>query len=149
MVSQFHGITVGLVLLLSIYSILKFAFFFVVTYPKRRAALDKAYAGRAYSGAMGDRVLLALTVVVAVLALLDRAVPIAFLGGMFVGATLIQLFFHAFHEPVALDREAPEPRSPLKRMSYAIQDKPARAWKEMTTMAAIIAVAIGIYFLGA
>src|SRR5579871_2396991 len=56
--------------------------------------------------------------------------PISFLAGLFVGATLIQLFFHAFHVPVAPEQEAPEPISPLKIMSYAIQAQPARAWKE-------------------
>lgn len=136
-----------IVIVLSAYSILKFAVFFVIPYARRRAALDKAYAGRAAATTTSDKVLLVVAAAIAAAVLFDHGEPISFLGGLFVGAILIQLFFHAFHVPVEADREAPEPRSPLKQMSYAIQDKPARAWKEMVAMTVIIGTALILHFL--
>lgn len=142
-----HGVVVAVVLLLSAYSVIKFAFFFVLPYAKRRAMLDKSYDGRAYATGTADIVLLMLAAGLASLLLVTGAEPIAFLGGIFVGATLIQLFFHAFHEAPPSDREAPEPRSPLKRMSYAIQDRPEKAWKEMVLYTIVILAAVAIYLL--
>jgi hypothetical protein len=64
---------------------------------------------------------------------------------LFVGATLIQRFFHAFHAPVPPGRQAPPPHSPLKQISYAIQARPQRAWKEMALYAFIVVAGIGLY----
>lgn len=142
----FHSLTSVVVLLLSAYSVLKFGFFFALPYGKRRAALDKSYDGKAYATGASDTVLLVIAVTLATLLLAGENEPISFLGGLFVGAVLVQLFFHAFHAPVPAEREAPEPRSPLKRMSYAIQDRPARAWKVMTTYAAIVIAGVVLHF---
>lgn len=145
MPNQMSNIVTGLVLLLCAYSILKFAFFFILPYGKRRAALDKSYAGRPYATGLSDKILLAFAVLVAVVVLADHGEPMSFLGGLFVGSVLIQLFFHAFHVPVSAERSAPEPHSPLKAMSYAIQDRPWRAWKEMAAMTAIILAGVALY----
>ncbi len=139
-----HSIAIVLVLLLSAYSLLKFAFFFLLPYEMRRAAVDKAYAGRAYATAKSDMVLFIIAVGVAAFLLAQGSEPIAFLGGLFVGATLIQMFFHAY-PPV--ERQAPAPKSPLKRMSYAIQDRPSRAGLLMAFYAAIVLGAVAIYFV--
>jgi hypothetical protein len=141
-----HNIVSIIVLLLSAYSILKFAFFFVLPYEKRRAALDRSYDGRPYATGTSDMILLVVAIALAAALLVSGGEPISFLGGLFVGAVLIQLFFHAFHAPVPDGREAPEPRSPLKRMSYAIQDRPERAWKEMATYAIIVVAGSVLYF---
>lgn len=140
-----HGITSAVVLLVSAYSVLKFVFF-ALPYETRRAALDRSYGGKMYATKTSDMVLLVIVAALAAVLLTDRGEPISFLGGLFVGAVLIQLFFHAYHAPVPADREAPEPRSPLKRMSYAIQDRPGRAWKEMALYTAIVAAAIILHF---
>jgi hypothetical protein len=134
------------VLVLSAYSVAKFLFF-TLDYPRRRAAVDRQYAGRAAPGLGPDLALLALATGLGAALLLTGSEPIAFLGGMFVGATLIQLFFHSFREPVPLDHEAPEPVSPLKRMSYAIQDRPGRALKEMLVMTALIVWGFALHLM--
>ena len=147
MANVFQGVVTSLVLLLSVYSVLKFAFFFLLPYEKRRAALDKSYGGRAYATRIADLVLLGLVIVLGAAVLAAKGEPISFLGGLFVGATLIQLFFHAFHAAVPAEREAPAPNSPLKRMSYAIQDRPARAWKEMTVYASAVVAGIILFLM--
>src|ERR1700737_3914403 len=50
------------------------------------------------------------------------------------GAVHHQLYFHEFHAPVAQDRAAPPVVSPIKSMSYAIQDSPWRPWRELLTL---------------
>ncbi|QRY81715.1 hypothetical protein JVX91_11645 [Pseudomonas sp. PDNC002] len=117
---SFHGIVAAVVLLLSIFSLLKFTYFFLLPYKKRRSALDKAYDGKAFATDTSDIVMLAVGVVLAIAIFAMGGESVSFLGRLFVGATLIQLFFHAFHAPVPNDREAPEPCSPLKRMPFAI-----------------------------
>jgi len=146
MVASVSHLLPAAIVLLSAYAVLKFAFFFILPYPKRRALLDKSYDGKAFATGVADWVLLGLAIVLAALLFATGRDPIAILGGLFVGATLIQLFFHAFHAPVPPERDAPEPVSPLKRMSYAIQDQPARAWKEMTVYAVVVLVGIALYF---
>jgi len=136
-----------LVLLLSLYSVLKFAFFFVLPYERRRAMLDKAYDVSAMATGTSDPILLTLVAALAIALLGSGSEPVAFLGRLFVGATLIQLFFHAFHSAVPPERQAPAPSSPLKQMSYAIQDRPIRAWKEMAVYTAIVSGAAILYFV--
>jgi hypothetical protein len=134
------------VVLYSLYALMKFAFFFVLRYPTRRKALDRAYAGRSYATSRADIVLLVTAAIMSFGLLMKGADPISFLGGLLVGGTLIQLYFHAFHAPVASDYEAPEPRSPLKIMSYAIQAEPARPWKELCLFAALIIVCLVLHW---
>jgi hypothetical protein len=144
MVDAPHRFVAATVLLLSAYSLLKLAFF-ALPYARRRAALDKSYAGKAHATRTSDGVLLLIVVALAATLLAGGGEPISFLGGLFIGATLIQLFFHAFHASVPPGREAPDPHSPLKQMSYAIQDRPRRAWKEMAAYALIVVAWIGLY----
>jgi hypothetical protein len=144
MVNAPHGLVAATVLLASAYSLLKFTFF-ALPYRRRRAALDKSYEGRVHATGTADSVLLLIALALAAALLATGGEPLSFLGGLFVGATLIQLFFHAFYAPVPASREAPEPRSPLKCMSYAIQDRPQRAWKEMMVYAGIVAAYLSLY----
>jgi hypothetical protein len=52
--------------------------------------------------------------------------------------TLIQVYFHRFSVPLS-DDEAPEPPpSPIKIMSYAIQARPSRPWKELVVIACLL-----------
>lgn len=146
MLASFRSEVVSGVLFLSAYSVLKFGYFFILPYARRRDALDKAYAGRVYATGVSDAVTLVIVAAFAAFLLGTGVEPIAFLGGLFVGAVLIQMFFHAFHEAPPADREAPEPSSPLKRMSYAIQDRPERAWKEMALYTVIVLAAVTIHF---
>jgi hypothetical protein len=75
--------------------------------------------------------------------------PVSFLAGLLIGMTLIQLYFHQFAEPLLPAQHPREPSSPIKLMSYGIQAKPGRAWKEMATIAILIVwAAIAICRLG-
>ncbi len=123
------------------YGVLKFTLF-MLPYTRRRTMLDKGYAGKASATALSDNVLLAFVVILSVL-LFGRGVEAtSFLGGLLVGATLIQLFFHRFNRALSGDRAPDKPISPIKMMSFAIQDAPARAWKEMAVFAVLVLCAL-------
>jgi hypothetical protein len=81
---------------------------------------------------------MAFTVVVAALLLWRGVEGVGFLGGLWIGATLIQLYFHQFHRPVPPERAAPPPTSPLKEMSYAIQDAPWRPWPQLLMLTVLV-----------
>jgi hypothetical protein len=146
--SAFHTGTDVAIGLFGLYALTKFLFFFVLSYPTRRKALDKAYDGRCYATGGSDPVLLLIALVISVALLARGGEPITFLGGLLAGGTLIQLFFHAFHAPVPDDRAAPGPRSPLKIMSYAIQAEPWRPWKELLAYGALVIACGALYWFG-
>jgi hypothetical protein len=48
------------------------------------------------------------------------------------------MVLHRFHEPLG-DKHAPPPVvSPIKMMSYAIQAKPSRPWRELLVFAILV-----------
>ena len=130
-------ITTVLVALLGVHILVKFAFF-ALPYRKRRAALNKAYGDKPSASATADRVVLVFTIVLAGLLLRRGVDAVSFLGGLWIGATLIQQYFHEYRVPVAPERAAPEPVSPIKMMSYAIQDSPWRPWRELAILAVLV-----------
>ena len=111
--------------------------FFALPYRKRRAALDKSYRDKP-SATTTDIVVLLFSIVLAGLMLWRGVEAVSFQGGLWIGATLIQLYFHEFHVPVPQDRAAPPVVSPIKSMSYAIQDWPWRPWRELLTLTVLI-----------
>jgi hypothetical protein len=131
-------ITTIIVMLLGVQVIVKFAVF-TLPYRRRRAALDKQYGDKPSATNTSDVILMAVTVAIAALLLWRGVEAVSFLGGLWIGATLIQLYFHNFHVPVPPDRAAPPQTSPLKQMSYAIQDAPWRPWPQMVTLTALVA----------
>jgi hypothetical protein len=112
--------------------------FFALPYRRRRAMLDKQYGDKPSATDTSDWVLMVFTVVVAAVLLWRGVEAVSFLGGLWIGATLIQLYFHQFHRPVAPDRAAPPQTSPLKEMSYAIQDAPWRPWPQLLTLTVLV-----------
>jgi hypothetical protein len=130
-------ITTVLVALLGVHVIVKFAFF-ALPYRRRRAALDKSYGAKPSATTASDWIVLGFTVVVAGLLLWRGVDAVSFLGGLWIGATLIQLYFHRFHAPVEPDHAAPPETSPLKDMSYAIQAEPWRPWPQMLVLAILV-----------
>ena len=127
-----------LVAIYSVHALGKFAFFFVLSYRSRRKALDRAYAGKASATKMADAVLLVFSIVLAGLLGIRGADHLSFLTGLLVGMTLMQIYFHRFSVPLS-NAEAPElPSSPIKIMSYAIQAKPSRPWKELVVIACLL-----------
>lgn len=132
-----NTVTAVVVALLGVHIIVKFAFF-ALPYRKRRAALDKSYGSKPAATTTSDIVILGFTVALAALLLWRGVEAVSFLGGLWIGATLIQLYFHQFHTPVSPDRAAPPETSPLKEISYAIQDSPWRPWPQMVVLAVLV-----------
>ena len=94
--------------------------------------------GKASATKTADAVLLVFAIVLAGLLGLRGADHVSFLTGLLVGMTLIQIYFHQFSMPLSGD-EAPEPpSSPIKIMSYAIQARPGRPWKELIVIACFL-----------
>lgn len=129
------------VVILGIHIIVKFTFF-ALPYRRRRAMLDKQYGSKPSATNTSDWVLMAFTVALAALLVWRGVQGVSFLGGLWIGATLIQLYFHQFHRPVAPDRAAPPQTSPLKEMSYAIQDAPWRPWPQLLTLTVLVAFSL-------
>lgn len=138
-----NTIATVVVVVLGIHVITKFAFF-ALPYRRRRALLDKQYGDKASATTTSDRVLMVFTVMVAALLLWRGVEAVSFLGGLWIGATLIQLYFHQFHRPVPPQRAAPPQTSPLKEMSYAIQDAPWRPWPQLLTLAVLVVFSLAL-----
>ncbi len=126
-------LTTILVALLGLHALLKFAFF-ALPYRRRRAALDKSYGDKPSATKTSDTIMLLFTIALIAL-LLWRGVEAV---SLWIGATLIQLYFHEFHVVPSPDRAAPPVVSPIKSMSYAIQDAPWRPWRELLTLTVVI-----------
>jgi hypothetical protein len=132
-----NTIATVVVVVLGIHIITKFAFF-ALPYRRRRALLDKQYGDKPSATSTSDQVLMVFTVLLAALLLWRGVEAASFLGGLWIGATLIQLYFHQFHRPVPAERAAPPETSPLKEMSYAIQDAPWRPWPQLLTLTVLV-----------
>jgi hypothetical protein len=144
-VTVVNTIATVVVVVLGLHIVIKFAFF-ALPYRRRRALLDKQYGDKASATAVSDVVLMVFTVAIAALLLWRGVDPVSFLGGLWIGATLIQLYFHQFHRPVAPERAAPPPTSPLKEMSYAIQDAPWRPWPQLLMLTVLVAFSLVLVF---
>jgi hypothetical protein len=130
-------ITTVVVALLGVHIVVKFAFF-ALPYTKRRAALDRSYGDKPSATSTSDWIVLGFTVILSALLLWRGVEAVSFLAGLWIGATLIQLYFHRFHEPVPAEKAAPPETSPLKEMSYAIQASPWRPWPQMLVLAVLV-----------
>jgi hypothetical protein len=142
-----NTVTTVVVALLGVHIIAKFAFF-GLPYRKRREALDKSYGNKTSATSLSDVIVLGFTVVLSGLLLWRGVEAVSFLGGLWIGATLIQLYFHRFHEPVPADRSAPPETSPLKEMSYAIQASPWRPWPQMVVLAVLVVWSLVLILTG-
>jgi len=122
----------------SVYALAKFGFFFVLSYSSRRKALDQAYGGKVSATKTADTALLVFAIVLSILLAARGADPVSFLTGLLVGMTLMQIYFHRFSAPLSADEAPPPPTSPIKIMSYAIQAKPSRPWKELLVITVLL-----------
>src|SRR6185312_13624996 len=110
-----------------------------VSYRHRRAALDKSYRGRSSTTKTSDNALLLLCAMMVGALHHVGGDNVSFLTGLLVGMTLVQIFFHRFSEPLAPATAPPDPSSPIKTMSYAIQAQPGLAWKELASLSLLLA----------
>ncbi len=129
------------VLLLGIHILVKFAFF-ALPYAKRRAALDRSYGDKPTATALADTVSLAIVIALSAMILSRWSEPVSFLGGLWIGGTLIQIYFHRFHAPLRHEQEPPPEASPIKTMSYAIQAAPWRPWREILVLTILVIVSL-------
>jgi hypothetical protein len=128
--------------------LLKFTFF-LMPYRRRRAALDKSYGGgKLHATGTSDVALLVICAVLVAVLFAAGVSAVSFLIGLWVGATLIQLYFHNYWQRLDPEREPPPPAGPIKWVSYAIQDRPWKPWPEIAALyilviAAFVALANG------
>jgi hypothetical protein len=112
--------------------VVKFYVFFFVSYEIRRKQLDKSYHNKTSATKVTDYILLAISALLVTLLFFSENLEyLSFITGLYVGATMIQLYFHQFSEPLPQGKSPSEPISPIKIMSYAIQAFPKRPWKEL------------------
>lgn len=117
--------------------LLKFAFF-AAPYQRRRAALDRAYGDQLSATGTSDWVLLLAVAALSVILFLAGVNASSFVIGMWIGATLIQTYFHRYHAPLAPAQAPRPPVGPIKLMSYAIQANPWRPWPQLVALTILI-----------
>lgn len=131
-----------LLILFCVQGLVKFAVGFLVPYPVRINRIASYYRRDGRVIAVYDSVTLAVMVALVVLLLLTDMQYLSFVTGLVVGMLTIQIFFHRFSRTLPPER-APEPSAPPRKvMSYAIQDKPALAWREIAFMTVIFGWAL-------
>jgi hypothetical protein len=127
-----------LLTLFCLQALLKFAVFFFVPYEKRRKQLDKSYGMATSATKLFDNVILiVLLFLITLLFASGRMDYLSFITGIYIGATLIQVYFHRFSDPLSDDKAPKDPISPIKVMSYAIQAFPKKPWKELLFLSLI------------
>ena len=120
-------------------ALVKFVVFFALPYATRRAMLDRQYAGKLSATANSDVLLLAIVVALLVLLFWNGTVEyLSFAVGLYAGMTLIQVYFHRFSKALPPEESPPEPESPIKMMSYAIQANPEKPWFELLVIAVLL-----------
>ena len=121
------------------HALVKFVVFFAIPYATRRAMLDRQYGNKLSATANSDLFLLALVVVLLALLFWNGSVEyLSFAVGLYAGMTLIQVYFHRFSKPLSPKEFPPEPVSPIKMMSYAIQANPEKPWIELLLIAVLL-----------
>ena len=143
--------TVAIVLaaLVGAHVLIKFTFF-LLSYERRRAALDKAYAGgKLTATATSDAVSYAFCAVLVIVVFIAGVSAVSFLIGLWVGATMIQLYFHRYWQQLDPAREPPPPVGPIKLMSYAIEARPWKAWPEIAALCVLVIAGLAALASGA
>jgi hypothetical protein len=117
--------------------LVKFVVGFAVPYRTRIARIGAYYRRDGRIIGIYDSVTLVIIIALVVLLFLTGMQPLSFITGLVAGMLIIQIFFHRFSEPLS-DDQAPEAgAAPRKVMSYAIQARPALAWREIALMTAL------------
>ena len=128
-----------LLIIYMIYALVKFCFFFFIKYETRKKLLDNAYTGKTGATKVEDIGFLIFMAILLILLIFSGKMQfLSFATGFMIGMTLIQNYFHSFSQELPKDHMPPEPLSAIKFMSYAIEDKPSLAWKQLLFIAVII-----------
>jgi hypothetical protein len=127
-----------LMTLFCIHALLKFYVFFFVKYDVRRKQLDKSYGNKTSATKIFDNTILVVVAILVALLFLSHSMDyLSFITGAYIGATLIQVYFHRFSDPLPEDKAPKPPLSPIKMMSYAIQAFPKKPWRELLSLSVI------------
>jgi hypothetical protein len=109
-----------------------------VKYDRRRKLLDKSYGDKTSATQLFDNIILVVLLIFVILLFVSGEMKyLSFTTGLYVGMTLIQVYFHRFSEPLPPDKSPKPPVSPIKMMSYGIQAFPKKPWKEIIFMAVL------------
>jgi hypothetical protein len=120
----------------------KFVVGFLVPYRTRIARISAYYRRGGRIIGIYDSVTLVIIIALVVLLFLTDMQPLSFITGLVAGMLIIQIFFHRFSEPLSGDRTPEDGAAPRKVMSYAIQARPALAWREIAIMTALFGWAL-------
>ncbi len=137
---------VALTVLLTLYclqSLAKSAIHFLVPYDKRIRRMAANYRQDHRLISRYDTITLVVQIAMVALLFATHADAYSFLTGLFVGMSLIQVYLHRFIQPLPPDKMPESPMLPVKLVSYAIQARPALAWREYLLMS--IAAVWGLY----
>lgn len=126
-------------------ALVRFAVHFLLPYDKRIRQMERNYAKDHKVTAVYDDITLVVQLVMVALLFATGMHSLSFLTGLFVGMSLIQLYFHRFIRPLPANRLPESPFPPVKLMSFAIQAQPGLAWREYLLIAA--AAIWGLYAL--
>ncbi|WAJ42780.1 hypothetical protein OK015_16060 [Mycobacterium sp. Aquia_216] len=125
------------VVVLGIHIIVKFAFF-ALPYRRRRPLLDQQYGDKPSATTTSDLATMAFTVLVEIQLNQRRTNPQSTQEADRLDTAPQQHRGDQFHRPVSAARAAAPPSSPLKEMSYAIQDGPWRPWPQLLALTGLV-----------
>ena len=135
-----------LMTLFVVQALIKFYVFFFLKYDVRRKQLDKSYGNTTSATKYFDNIILVVLAALITLLFVSKNMEyLSFITGLYVGATLIQVYFHRFPDPLPDDKAPAPPISPIKMMSYGIQAFPKKPWKELLFLTVIFLW--GLYML--
>lgn len=117
-----------------LYSLVKCLDFFLLSYERRMESIRAAYRDNDRGIRIFDNTVLTLMLILLALLLVTGVEYVSFATGLLVGMTLIQVYFHRFSAVIPAEKSPELPVSPIKMMSYAIQENPGRAWRELIFM---------------
>ena len=125
-----------------IQGLVKFAVGFAVPYRTRIGRIAAYYRRDGRIISIYDSVTLVIVIALVVLLFLTDMQLVSFITGLIVGMLIIQVFFHRFSEPLTKEQAPDADATPRKVMSYAIQARPALAWREIALMTALFGWAL-------
>lgn len=134
-----------LLILYCVQALARFAIHFLLPYDKRIRQMARNYAKDHKILAVYDDTTLLVQIILVALLFVTGMHELSFLTGLFVGMSLIQVYFHRFIRPLPEDKLPESPFPPVKLLSYAIQAQPGLAWREYVLMA--VAAVWGLYIL--
>ena len=121
---------------------MKFAVGFAVPYRTRITRIAAYYRRDGRIISIYDSVTLVIIIALVVLLFLTDMQPVSFITGLVAGMLIIQIFFHRFSQPLTCEQAPEADAAPRKVMSYAIQARPALAWREIIVMTALFGWAL-------